>query len=162
MAGKGGGGSGRRLWGAIFFMFLENIFSRYFLLLKGSAPFESMMFKADFLLSAFWITATYYYLISLLTPQWGIVAALHQLHVVTNECAIPFSWCQSMFDGWVMAALKWKCCHLNGISIAGCYASYQNDNFQCSQCWKFLQKDDIFVSVVCTLATLYELKHINL
>ena len=32
--------------------------------------------------------------------------------------------------------------------ITGCTGSCQNDNFQCSQWWKFRQNDDIFVSVV--------------
>ena len=31
--------------------------------------------------------------------------------------------------------------------ITGCTGSCQNDNFQCSQWWKFRQNDDIFVSV---------------
>ena len=33
--------------------------------------------------------------------------------------------------------------------ITGCTGSCQNDNFQCSQWWKFRQNDDIFVSVSC-------------
>ena len=57
-----------------------------------------------------------------------------------DQCVIPYSWCKSIFDGWVMAALKRKCCHLDGISITGCNASYQNDNFQCIQWWKFSSK----------------------
>ena len=44
-------------------------------------------------------------------------------------------------------ALKRKCLHFDEIFITGCTESCQNDNFQCSQWWKFHQNDDIFVSV---------------
>ena len=44
-------------------------------------------------------------------------------------------------------ALKRKCLHFDEIFIIGCTESCQNDNFQCSQWWKFRQNDDIFVSV---------------
>ena len=82
-------------------MFLENIFSVYFLLLKGAATFRSMIFKADFSLSNFRIISMYYYLINLSTPQWGIVASLNRLAVVTNvsyhtagasPCLTDWSW----------------------------------------------------------------------
>ena len=43
--------------------------------------------------------------------------------------------------------LKQKCCHFDEIFITDCTGSCQNDSFQCSQWWKFLQDDDIFVSV---------------
>ena len=43
--------------------------------------------------------------------------------------------------------LKRKCLHFDEIFITGCTESCQNDNFQCSQWWKFHQNDDIFVSV---------------
>ena len=42
--------------------------------------------------------------------------------------------------------LKRKCLHFDEIFITGCTESCQNDNFQCSQWWKFRQ-NDIFVSV---------------
>ena len=44
-------------------------------------------------------------------------------------------------------SLKRKCCRFDEIFITGCTGSCQNDNFQCSQWWKFRQNDDIFVSV---------------
>ena len=43
--------------------------------------------------------------------------------------------------------LKRKCLHFDEIFIIGCTKSCQNDNFRCSQWWKFHQNDDIFVSV---------------
>ena len=43
--------------------------------------------------------------------------------------------------------LKRKCLHFDEIFITGCTESCQNDNFQCSQWWKFRQNYDIFVSV---------------
>ena len=46
------------------------------------------------------------------------------------------------------ASLKRKCLHFDEIFITGCTESCQNDNFQCSQWWKFHQNDDIFVSVL--------------
>ena len=46
-------------------------------------------------------------------------------------------------------SLKRKCLHFDEIFITGCTESCQNDNFQCSQWWKFHQNDDIFVSVMC-------------
>ena len=49
------------------------------------------------------------------------------------------TWCGS---------LKRKCLHFDEIFITGCTESCQNDNFQCSQWWKFRQNDDIFVSVI--------------
>ena len=45
-------------------------------------------------------------------------------------------------------SLKQKCLHFDEILITGCTGSCQNDNFQCSQWWKFSQNDDIFVSVL--------------
>ena len=47
-------------------------------------------------------------------------------------------------------SLKRKCCHFDEIFITGCTESCQNDNFQCSQWWRFRQRDDIFVSVIST------------
>ena len=44
-------------------------------------------------------------------------------------------------------ALKRKSLHFDEMFITGCTGSCQNDNFQCSQWWKFRQNDDIFVSV---------------
>ena len=51
-------------------------------------------------------------------------------------------------------SLKRKCSHFDEIFIIGCIGSCQNDNFQCSQWWKFCPNDDIFVSVLelCFLA----------
>ena len=46
------------------------------------------------------------------------------------------------------SSLKRKCLHFDEIFITGCTESCQNDNFQCSQWWKFHQNDDIFVSVM--------------
>ena len=129
--------AGRRLWGTTCFMFLENI---YFLVIyfyqRGVAPFRSMVFKADFFLSACLIRAMHHYLIYLnpngesLLPWtdlllWPMCETIHLVQI---------------HDGWVKTALKWKCCHLDGISITGCNASYQNDNFQCSQWWNFSSK----------------------
>ena len=42
---------------------------------------------------------------------------------------------------------KQKCCHFDEIFITGSFSTYQNDNFQSGQCWKFHQNDDISVSV---------------
>ena len=42
--------------------------------------------------------------------------------------------------------LKWKCNNFDEF-IIGCTGSCQNDNFQCSQWWKFCQNDKIFISV---------------
>ena len=44
-------------------------------------------------------------------------------------------------------SLKWKCCHFDKIFITDCTGSCQNDNFKCSQWWKFHQNDNIYVSV---------------
>ena len=50
---------------------------------------------------------------------------------------------------WVYFAitLKRKCHHFDEIFITGCTESCQNDNFRCSQWWRFHQNDDIFVSL---------------
>ena len=40
-----------------------------------------------------------------------------------------------------------KCHHFDDIFITGCTGSCQNDNFQCSQWWKFYQNNDISISV---------------
>ena len=45
-------------------------------------------------------------------------------------------------------SLKRKCLHFDEIFITGCTESCQNDNFRCSQWWKFHQNDVIFVSVI--------------
>ena len=45
-------------------------------------------------------------------------------------------------------SLKRKSLHFDEMFITGCTGSCQNDNFQCSQWWKFRQNDDIFVSVL--------------
>ena len=47
-------------------------------------------------------------------------------------------------------SLKRKSLHFDEMFITGCTGSCQNDNFQCSQWWKFRQNDDIFVSVMMT------------
>ena len=47
----------------------------------------------------------------------------------------------------IEAELKRKCLHFDGIFITGCTESCQNDNFRCSQWWRFHQNDHIFVSV---------------
>ena len=47
----------------------------------------------------------------------------------------------------VAKTLKRKCCHFDEIFVIGCTESYQNDNFECSQWWKFRQNDDISLSV---------------
>ena len=47
----------------------------------------------------------------------------------------------------IATSLKRKYCHFDEIFITGCTGSCQNDNFQCSQWWKFRQNGDIFVSV---------------
>ena len=41
--------------------------------------------------------------------------------------------------------LKRKCCYFDEIFFSRCNASWQNDNFQCRQWWKF-RRNDIFVS----------------
>ena len=48
--------------------------------------------------------------------------------------------------------LELECLHFDEIFITGCSGSCQNDNFQCSQWWKFRQ-NDIFVSVYGVAAT---------
>ena len=46
--------------------------------------------------------------------------------------------------------LKWKC-HFDEIFITGCTRSCQNDNFWCSQWWKFHQNENISISLyTCT------------
>ena len=55
-----------------------------------------------------------------------------------NACCDALNW---------MYALKRKSLHFDEMFITGCTGSCQNDNFQCSQWWKFRQNDDIFVSV---------------
>ena len=47
--------------------------------------------------------------------------------------------------------MKRKCRHFDEIFITGCTKSCQNDNFRCSQWWKFHQNDNISVSVTQTL-----------
>ena len=47
--------------------------------------------------------------------------------------------------------LKQKC-HFDNIFIIDCTASYQNDNFLCSQLWKFRQ-NDIYVSVNISISS---------
>ena len=47
--------------------------------------------------------------------------------------------------------IPWKYCHFDEIFITGCTGSCQNDNFQCSQCWKFHQNDYIFLGNVSDL-----------
>ena len=47
----------------------------------------------------------------------------------------------------VIHPLKRKCRRFDEIFIIGCTESCQNDNFQCSQWWKFHQNDNISVSV---------------
>ena len=42
-----------------------------------------------------------------------------------------------------------RCCHLNEICITGCTGSCQNDNFQCSQWWKFRENDVITRTNCC-------------
>ena len=42
--------------------------------------------------------------------------------------------------------LKWKCFHFDEIFITGYTESCQNDNFQCSQWWKFHQNENISIS----------------
>ena len=52
--------------------------------------------------------------------------------------------------------LKRKCRRFDEIFITGCTESCQNDNFQCSQWWKFHQNDNISVSVyICNMYTMY-------
>ena len=48
----------------------------------------------------------------------------------------------------LFSTLKRKCRHFDEIFITGCTGSCQNDNFQCSQWWKFRQNEDISVSVI--------------
>ena len=50
--------------------------------------------------------------------------------------------------------LKRKSLHFDEMFITGCTGSCQNDNFQCSQWWKFRQNDDIFVSVLIEMDSL--------
>ena len=57
-------------------------------------------------------------------------------------CALKLMW--SHCNG---LTLKRKSLHFDEMFITGCTGSCQNDNFQCSQWWKFRQNDDIFVSV---------------
>ena len=44
--------------------------------------------------------------------------------------------------------LKRKCLHFDEIIITGSTQSCQNDNFQCSQAWKFRQNDDILFQCI--------------
>ena len=68
------------------------------------------------------------------------------------------------------SAQKRKCCHLDEIFITGCTESCQNDNFRCSQRWKFRQNDDITISVciheltsryVCQKATIWGMEWLS-
>ena len=52
-------------------------------------------------------------------------------------------------------SLKEKCQHFDEIFITGCTESCQNDNFQCSQWWKFHQNDNISLSVLTQWEFLY-------
>ena len=49
----------------------------------------------------------------------------------------------------------WSACsHFDEIFINGCPGSCQNDNFQCSQWWKFRQNDIISVALYTSIFTL--------
>ena len=57
-------------------------------------------------------------------------------------------------NGWyrtiiiiITQTLKWSNHHFDEIFITGCARSCQNDNFWCSQWWKFHQNDHISVSM---------------
>ena len=58
------------------------------------------------------------------------ISSFHAVNIMTS-CALT---------------LNWKCLHFDEIFITGCTGSCQNDNFQCSQWWKFCQNDYIFYS----------------
>ena len=61
-----------------------------------------------------------------------------------NSSLLPMCDQKRHFSG----SLKRKCCHFDKIFITGCTGSCQNDNFQCSQWWKFHQNNNISVSVI--------------
>ena len=73
--------------------------------------------------------------------------------------------CDTVMTGLVLSkipkTLKRKCCYFDEIFITGCIESCQNDNFQCSQWWKFRQ-NDIFVSVRSPVKVSYELSSVTL
>ena len=52
----------------------------------------------------------------------------------------------SFWHGQYIHSLKRKC-RFDEIFITGCTESCHNDNFQCSQWWKFHQNDNISISV---------------
>ena len=45
----------------------------------------------------------------------------------------------------------WNCCYFDQIFFTGCPGSCQNDNFRCSQWWKFYQDDRHFHLRECTI-----------
>ena len=83
----------------------------------------------------------------------GITAYDYRTVILGSNTQRPSQY-HARFRCWYVAnglpfilTLKRKCLHFDEIFITGCTESCQNDNFQCSQWWKFRQNDDIFVSV---------------
>ena len=125
-------------------------------------------------LSQWWLSSVVY--IGISRPQWvkfwncyGIyilnmeltVLVVLQLYWSSSDIHQPAYIIMMVADGLVpnrhqtinnyhagLITLKRKCHHFDEIFITGCTGSCQNDNnFQCSQWWKFCQNDKIFVSV---------------
>ena len=63
--------------------------------------------------------------------------------LVPGRCDCNFN-TQLRIMSFGVQMLKGKCCHFDEIFITGCTGSCQNDNFPCSQWWKFHQNDDNF------------------
>ena len=76
---------------------------------------------------------------------------LSHLHMYSFTSPVPRINCWSLESAFDIArkagSLKRKCHHFDLIFITGCTGSCQNDNFQCSQRWKFRQNHEISVSV---------------
>ena len=90
-----------------------------------------------------WISnthSTWYTIARLISPSKHTRSAVTKLYLSFDD-----SFCVRVFDGY---SLKRKSLHFDEMFITGCTGSCQNDNFQCSQWWKFRQNDDIFVSVL--------------
>ena len=79
----------------------------------------------------------------------------HILKMLRSEHKCAYFYPQWSIVGYgTGASLKRKSLHFDEMFITGCTGSCQNDNFQCSQWWKFRQNDDIFVSVILVFVKL--------
>ena len=68
---------------------------------------------------------------------------------------MPMVWHMTNAMDLLQPSLKWKCLHFDEIFITGYTGSCQNDNFQCSQWWKFHQNINTFIIQCWTKPSLY-------